>query len=203
MADTQITTQIGSIYNEVTGDTIPIYGLEQIDIGREQSWELTPLNVQGGLAQVWKGPMPIEYQVDFELFVGWGKVTSRGVLFDMCKAFHAMGAHQKGNGTLAMSPPPCICKIGAYIDERGFFKNVRTVALPPWGGKNASNIGSRDTPISTSDGLPTSVRFTGIFFFAPGFDRNAAGAEFGLKIDLNNERTNMTTVRKSFYTVKD
>jgi hypothetical protein len=185
-------------------DTIPIYGLEQIDLGRGQLWNVQPLNIQGGLAMNWQGPEAIEYQVDFELTVGWGKVTSRQALFDLCKAFHAMGSPQadtSGSG-LAKAPPPCIVKIGAYVDERGFFRNVRIVASPPWGGAKNTNIGDHDTPISESDGLPTSARFSGTFFFAPGFDANAAGANFGIVIDLNNTRTSMDSVRKSFYTVK-
>lgn len=197
-----ITRQVGWVQNTLSGSSIPIYGLENIEIGREQAWNLTPMGLAGGMTAVWEGAQPIEYNLNFELTVGWGQITDRAELFRMCKVFHAMGSQTEPSDynqpgvSLAYAPPPCHLIIGGgdstYIDQIGVFRNVKTVATPPWGGNTAGLAGA----------LPTTVQFTGSFIFIPGYSGSSPSTKIGVDITLNTKQTAMKQVESKFYTLK-
>lgn len=185
--------QMGAIYNQKTKESIPIMGLDEIDISREQLWDVQPLGIQSSVAAIWTGSAPVEYQVNFELLAGWGKVKDRGTLMEMCRIFHSLGAHQLSDeGNMAIAPPPVLLVIEQVIDQIGFFKNVRTVMQGPWGPENSI----RDF----TKALPTVVRFTGTFCFVPGYNEEAAKS--GVSVDMNNWNLASEFIRTSFYTLK-
>lgn len=186
--------QIGGLYNHASGASIPIIGVDEIDIAREQSWDFQPLGRVAGVSAVWQGSQPIEYSLNFELLAGYGEISDRAALLEATKKFHAMGSHRfvKG-GALPFSPPAVTLVIYKVIDQVGFFKNVRTVLKGPWGGTVGAGGGNGFT-----EALPTVVQFSGVFCFVPGY--NSSASELGVDVSLNSEKLGMDAVEKAFYT---
>lgn len=181
--------KIGEVRSATLG-SVPIVGLDEIDIGREQDWDVSSSGLQSSVVAVWKGSQPVEYPVNFELLAGYGDVPSREVLYDKCRIWHAMGAHQLDNQGHAIAPPRVQLLIYSVVDQVGFFKNVRTNMMGPWGSSKGD----------VQFALPTVVRFSGTFCFIPGYD--IAAAQAGVSINQNNKNLAATNVRNVFYTFK-
>lgn len=188
---------MGAIINRITphdSTPIPIMGMDEMEIARSQNWDVSPLGIHASLAAVWGGSDPVEFNVNFELLAGYGPVKDREMLYEMAKRFHAMAAHQEGDDGLALAPPMVQLIIFRVIDQVGFFKNVRTSFLGPWGGKDLKGDSG------FTEAYPTVVRFSGTFCFVPGYDSNANKA--GVSVSLNNKNLSMNSVASSFYTFK-
>lgn len=187
--------QIGGLYNHASGASIPIIGVDQIDISREQSWDVQPLGRVAGVSSVWQGSQPVKYSLNFELLAGYGEMYDRAALLEAAKKFHAMGSHRfTSPGELPFSPPAVTLVIHKVIDQVGFFESVRTVLKGPWGGAGAGAGGGS----GFTEALPTVVEFSGIFYFVPGYTSQAS--KLGVDVSLNSEYLGMDKVEKSFYT---
>lgn len=138
----------------------------------------------------WTGTNAVTYDLNFELLVGWGDVTSREQLATFMSVFQGMGSHQTKSSTEAGLPPPTTrLVISRFVNMTGWLDQVTVEGFGPWG---TQFIGGERTL------LPTRCRFTGNFIMVPGINiESKAGGD--ILIQGNNHQLSSAVVRKNFY----
>lgn len=191
--------QLGYLQNVDTGASVPIYGVETLDLARSQDWNVTGILGQSYTVS-WKGTNAVEHELNFELLAGFADVPDRKALLYFIGVFHAMCAHRDHpDGENIMTPPSVRLVISGYINCIGVMKNVRVAARGPWeissSGPAASDKGAQS---GIKSGLmPTSATFTGTFVLIPGMNNNGI-----VEVTSNTKGLSMSEVETNLYDIK-
>ena len=191
--------QLGYLRNTDTGKSVPIYGVETLDLARSQDWNVTGILGQSYTVS-WKGTNAVEHELNFELLAGFADVPDRKALLYFIGVFHAMCAHRDHpDGENIRTPPRVRLVLSGYINCTGVMKNVRVAARGPWeinaSGPAASDKGAQS---GIKSGLmPTSATFTGTFVLIPGMDDKGI-----VEVTSNTKGLSMYEVETNLYDIK-
>ncbi len=181
-----------------TGKSVPIYGVETLELARSQDWNVTGILGQSYTVS-WKGANAVEHDLNFELLAGFGEVSNRKALLEYIGVFHAMCAHRNHPNEKKISTPPSVqLVLSGYINCIGVMKNVRVAARGPWEISSSGPAASGDQG-DTGDAilLPTSATFTGTFVLIPGMTNNGL-----VEVTSNTTGLAMSEVESNLYDIK-
>lgn len=165
------------------GNSIPIYGMPEISLGRSGRWDVSTTGPQSIYVIHWQGEDAIEISLNFELVAGITAIN-RDELFDFMKRWHSLAAH-RFEGDSVKPPAPCTLILGEYINSVGILRDANAVAKGPWGGSSGT--------ASRSSLMPTAVVFSGVFVIAPGYNGDL------VSVDKQNAVTAAESVNEKFY----
>jgi hypothetical protein len=194
--------QLGYLQNVDTGASVPIYGVETLDLARSQDWNVTGILGQSYTVS-WKGANAVEHELNFELLAGFADVQDRKALMYFIGVFHAMCAHRNHpDGENIRTPPRVRLVLSGYINCIGVMKNVRVAARGPWeissSGAAASDKDAESGSYGIKSGLlPTSATFTGTFVLIPGMNDEGI-----VKVTSNTTGLAMDEVESNLYDIK-